>query len=111
MMVGERLYAIDDGGTLFILDARTGQEVAKQKVGRAMFGSMVYGDGKFYVVDANGSWSVLRPTDKGVEVVHKLRMGDMKRCWDHPSSLHGRIYIADQQGALLHRAEGRAALE
>ena len=92
LLVGDRLYAVDDGGTLWIVDARTGQDVGKQKLGRIMFGSMVYGDGKIFVGEATGRWYVLKPTDKGVEVIHQARLTD-EEILGSPIISHGRIYL------------------
>ena len=92
LMVGDRLYAIDDGGTLYVVDAKTGREIARQKLGRIMFGSMVYGDGKIYVGEATGRWYVLRPTDQGVEVVHQLRLNN-EEILGSPVISQGRIYL------------------
>lgn len=92
LLVGDRLYAVDDNGTLWIVDARTGQDVGKQKLGRIMFGSMVYGDGKIFVGEATGRWYVLKPTDKGVEVVHQVRLTN-EEILASPIISHGRIYL------------------
>ncbi len=45
--VGDRLYFIEDGALLLVLDAKTGEIVGEKKLGRIMFGSPVYGDGRF----------------------------------------------------------------
>jgi outer membrane protein assembly factor BamB len=92
LVVGDRLYALEDGGTLWIVDARTGQDIARKKLGRIVFGSMVYGDGKIYVGEATGRWYVLRPTDEGVEVIHQLRLNN-EEILGSPIISHGRIYL------------------
>lgn len=92
MLVGDRLYAVEDGGTLWIGDAKTGEEIAKQKLGRIMFGSMVHADGKLYVGEATGRWYVLAPTEKGVKIVHQLRLNG-EEILGSPIVSHGRIYL------------------
>ncbi|MCA9214174.1 MAG: PQQ-like beta-propeller repeat protein [Planctomycetales bacterium] len=92
LLVGDRLYAIDDGGTLWVVDAKTGKDIARQKLGRIMFGSMVYGDGKIYVGEATGRWYVLQPTDHGVKVVHQLRLNN-EEILGSPIIAGGRIYL------------------
>ncbi len=52
LLVDGRLYVIEDGGTLDIIDPETGEIIADKKVGRRP-GSMVYGDGKIYCCDAD----------------------------------------------------------
>lgn len=92
LLIGDRLYTIEDGGTLWIYDAKTGKDIAKQKLGRIMFGSMVYADGKIYVGEATGRWYVLAPTEKGVKIVHQLRLNDAE-ILGSPIISHGRIYL------------------
>ncbi|MDA0659031.1 MAG: PQQ-like beta-propeller repeat protein [Planctomycetota bacterium] len=92
MWIDGRIYAVDDGGTLWIVDAKTGKEIAKKKLGRIMFGSMVYGDGKIFVGEATGRWYVLRPTEQGVDVVHQLRLNS-EEILGSPTIANGRIYL------------------
>ncbi|MHB8973908.1 MAG: outer membrane protein assembly factor BamB family protein [Pirellulaceae bacterium] len=92
LLIGDRLYAVDDGGTLWIVDAHTGQDVGKQKLGRIMIGSMIYGDGKIFVGEATGRWYVLKPTDKGVDVIHQTRLNN-EEILGSPIISHGRIYL------------------
>jgi len=93
VLIDGRLYVIEDGGTLWVLDANTGKEIGKQKLGRIMMGSMVYGDGKIYVGEATGRWYVLAPdAEKGVKVVHQLRLNN-EEILGSPIISHGRIYL------------------
>lgn len=91
LVIDGRVYAIDDGGGLFILDAKTGKLIKKMKLGTMMRSSPLYADGKIYVCEATGRWSVLVPTEDGVKVVHKLRLGG--ECHGSPIVSHGRIYL------------------
>jgi hypothetical protein len=86
-----RLYTTNDAADMVVLDAKTGDRIGKQKLGTIMFGSSVYADGKIYVGEATGRWWILEPSEKGVKVLHKLRL-------DHeiigsPVISHGRIYL------------------
>ncbi|MHB8862257.1 MAG: outer membrane protein assembly factor BamB family protein [Pirellulaceae bacterium] len=92
LLVENRLYVVEDSGTLWILDAGTGQEIGKQKLGRIMFGSLVYGDGKLFAGEATGRWYILKPTDKGVEVIHQMRLPE-EEILGSPIISHGRIYL------------------
>lgn len=89
--VDGRLYAIDDGGGLFVLDAKTGKTIKKQKIGTMMRSSPLYADGKLYMCDATGRWYIMKPTEKGVETVHKLRLTGESH--GSPIAADGRIYI------------------
>lgn len=86
-----RIYTINDAAGMVVIDAKNGEEIGKQKLGTIMFGSAVYGDGKIYVGEATGRWWILEPTDKGVKILHKLRLED--EIIGSPVISHGRIYL------------------
>lgn len=92
MVIDGRLYAIEDGGTLWINDAQTGTEIGKQKLGRIMFGSMVYGDGKLYAGEATGRCYILQPDERGVKIVHQERLNNHE-ILGSPIISHGRIFL------------------
>ncbi len=95
--VGNRIYAIEDGGSLLVIDAATGEVIQDKKIGRVMFGSPIYGDGKIYACDNTGRFSVLRPTDDGVEVVSQTqlprRAGEDEEVYGSPIIYRGKIYL------------------
>jgi outer membrane protein assembly factor BamB len=92
LFVNDRLYVVDDSATLMVLDPKTGKEIGKQKLGRSMFGSPIYADGKIYLGEANGLFYILEPTEKGVKIVHRARVeGAMIQ--GSPIVSHGRLYI------------------
>jgi outer membrane protein assembly factor BamB len=93
LKVGNRLYVIEDGALLLILDATTGKIVAEKKLGRIMFGSPVYGDGKIYIAENTGRVYILKPTEKGVDVVSSVRMTDGGEIFGSPIISNGRVYI------------------
>jgi outer membrane protein assembly factor BamB len=91
LLWNDRLYTINDAAGMVVLNAKNGEEIGKQKLGTIMFGSAVYGDGKIYVGEATGRWWILEPTEKGVKVIHKLRLED--EIIGSPVISHGRIYL------------------
>jgi outer membrane protein assembly factor BamB len=91
--VNDRVYFVEDGAMLVILDAKTGAEISQKKVGRIMFGSPVYGDGKIYIAENTGVISILKPSEKGVNVVKTVRMNDGGEVFGSPAIANGRIYI------------------
>lgn len=93
LKVGDRLYVVDDGGKLYILEAKTGKEIAIKKLGRVMFGSMLAADGKIYVAENSGRTFVLKPTEAGVEVLSNPRLSDNGECFGTPMTYEGRIYL------------------
>ncbi|MFN7706865.1 MAG: PQQ-binding-like beta-propeller repeat protein, partial [bacterium] len=91
--VGDRLYCVEDGALLVVIDAKTGKEITTKKLGRIMFGSLVAGDGKIYAVENTGRCYVLRPTENGIEVVSEARLPNGEEVHGSPIISHGRIYI------------------
>ena len=94
LVIGDRVYSVDDGGIFFVNDLKTGATIGKQKIGTMGRGSPVYADGKIYVVDGNGRWFIFTPDEaKGLKKIHQLRLehGDVNAS---PIISHGRIYLA-----------------
>ncbi len=96
LVIGDRVYSVDDGGIFFVNDLKTGTQVGKAKIGTMGRGSPVYGDGKIYIVDGNGRWFIFAPDAKGLKKIHTLRLeqGDVNAS---PIISHGRIYLACEQ--------------
>ena len=100
--LGGRIYFVDDGASLVIVDAKTGEligpkkrngTVEQLKLGRTMFGSPVAGDGKIYVAENSGRFHVLKPNDKGVEKVSEVRLASDELVFGSPVISNGRIYL------------------
>ncbi len=92
IMVDGKLIAIEDKANLLIVDPKTGKLIAKKKLGTMMRSSPLYADGKIYTCTANGRWYILKLTDSGVDIVHKLRL-DGEGNYGSPIVSHGRIYL------------------
>lgn len=88
-----RIYYIEDGAQLFVIDAKTGKEVGKTKLGRIMFGSSVCGDGKIYVGEY-GRFYILQPdkSAKGVKILSQVRL-DGEELIGSPIISHGKVFI------------------
>lgn len=97
LVVGDRVYSIDDGGIFFINDLKTGAPAGKrEKIGTMGRGSPVYGDGKIYVADCTGRWFIFKPDAKGLKKIHNLRLeqGEINAS---PIISHGRLYVTCEQ--------------
>lgn len=92
--VDGKLYVVDDRGTLLVLDAKTGEQLEKKKIGTAMRGSPVYADGKIYVVESTGRWWVFEPTEKGLKVVAKQHLKQEVNA--SPVIADGKIFLTTQ---------------
>lgn len=75
LLVGDLIYMVDDSGVATCLDARTGEEVWKERMGGAYSASPVYADGRIYFFSEEGKTTVLRPGRK-YEVFSENRLND-----------------------------------
>jgi hypothetical protein len=98
LKVGDRLYCPDDSGKMFILDAKTGEQVGRKvSLGTINFATPLAADGKIYHMEKNGRWYILTPSKDGVEKIARGKnsgffpSGD--ECWASPIASHGRLYV------------------
>ena len=95
LLVDGRLYTITDSGTMYVFDAKTGEQVGRTaKLGTSMRSSPVWADGKIYACSASGVWHVLEVNEDGVRILERQRLGSNEECQAAPSISHGRIYLA-----------------
>ena len=91
--LNDRVYFVDDGATMEIVDAKSGKQIGEKKLGRSMFGSPIVVDGKIVVVENTGRYYVLKPTEKGVEVVSNVRLPQGEEVFGSPVFSNGRMFI------------------
>ncbi|HYO25884.1 MAG TPA: PQQ-binding-like beta-propeller repeat protein [Lacipirellulaceae bacterium] len=92
IMVDGKLWVVDQGAKLYVLDPATGEPIAKKALGSRMSGSPLYADGKVYVATESGQVYILKPNGDKIETVHKLRL-NREEINSSPSVSHGRIYL------------------
>jgi len=92
LLVDGRLYVIEDGGTLVVINPETGEIIQEKKLGRRP-GSLVYGDGKLYCGEQTGNFWVLQPVEEGVKELARIRMKSGEEILASPIISHGRIYV------------------
>jgi outer membrane protein assembly factor BamB len=92
ILIGDRLYVVDDRAKLFVFDAKSGEQLVRKGLGTAMRSTPLYADGKIYLCTMSGRWFVLEPTENGVEVIHSLRLREDEN-EGSPVVSHGRIYL------------------
>ena len=61
LVVGDEIYLFNDRGIVTCLDARTGREHWKERIGGNYSASPIYADGRIYVSSEEGKTSVLVP--------------------------------------------------
>ena len=64
LVVGDELYLFNDRGVSICLDARTGREHWKERIGGNYSASPIYADGHIYICSEEGKTSVLAPGKK-----------------------------------------------
>jgi outer membrane protein assembly factor BamB len=89
----DRVYFVDDGASLLIVDAKSGKRIGQKKLGRSMFGSPIVVDGKLVVVENSGRCYVLKPTESGVDVVSESRLPQGEEVFGSPVISNGRMLI------------------
>lgn len=92
ILVDDRLYAIDEAAMMWIVNPADGKEIGRQRLGRSMFASPIYADGKIFVSEVNSQFYTLEPTEKGVKVVNRVRFDD-EMLQGSPIVSHGRLYV------------------
>ena len=93
ILVDGRIYVADDGGNLYIVDAKKGKLVKKVKLlGTIVRGTPLYADGKIYLCTATG-WHCLKPTESGVDVIQKFRLPEEDNVIGSPVVSHGKIFL------------------
>jgi len=61
IVVDGLLYVINDGGTAFCLDGKTGEPIWRQRVGGSYAASPIFADGRIYLCSHQGKTTVLKP--------------------------------------------------
>lgn len=100
---GDRVWMITDNGILYAIDAKTGQELAAQRLGGSFVASLVVAGEHLYACDEKGITSVLR-TSIPPEVLAKNQLADGMR--SSPAVANGAIYLRTFQS--LYKIAGKA---
>lgn len=92
VMIDGKLCVVDDRAKLYLLDPETGEQIARKPLGTAMRSTPLAADGKLYLCTNSGRSYIVKPTDAGVETLHKLRL-EGEASDGSPIVSHGRIYL------------------
>jgi len=94
VVLGDRVYFVDDGAKIFIFDKATGAPVGKpvKLLGTIVRGSPLVAEGKLYVCSTSG-WHVLEPTPDGLKFVNRMRLVEEDEVTASPIAWEGRIYL------------------
>jgi outer membrane protein assembly factor BamB len=107
VLVGDRLYLVDDRCKMWIFDAETGEPLVEQEsfVGSRQRAALLHADGKIYVLTENGRWAVVAPTEDGFEVLNKGRVRGTGFAGS-PIVADGRLYFPSTTALYCVAAEG-----
>jgi len=107
VVLGDRVYFIDDGAKVYTFDKKTGVPVGRPQklLGTIVRGSPLVADGKLYVCSTSG-WHVLEPTADGVKFVNRMRFDEEDEVTASPIAADGLVYLTT--GARLYCLGSRA---
>lgn len=105
VVLNDRVYFIEDGGQMLIVDRSSGELIGEKKLGRIIFTSPTVADGKIYATEQTGIYWVLKPTEKGLEEVARVRLNG-EEVFASPVISHGRIYVATTKNLYCIGKEG-----
>ncbi|NDC63725.1 MAG: serine/threonine protein kinase [Planctomycetia bacterium] len=101
VVLGDRLYCVDDGAKVYAFDKATGEPVGKpaKLLGTIVRGSPLVAGGRLYVCSTSG-WHVLEPTKEGLKVVNRLRLDEEDEVTASPIAWNGLVFLTT--GARLY---------
>jgi len=102
LLVGEELYTISDGGIFSCVDARTGKEHYRERVGGKFTSSPLFADGRIYVCSREGVTTVLKPGVK-FEVLAQNKLDSA--IMSSPAALDGALFVRTEKA--MYRLGGK----
>jgi outer membrane protein assembly factor BamB len=100
-----RLYVVDNSANLFALDAKTGRQIWRHKLGTVGKASPVWADGKLYIPETNGRFHILKPGADGVETLDTDEINIAEAAgtryaeiYGSPAVAYGRVYLSTEAG-------------
>ena len=92
-----RLYVLDNKATVYCLDANDGKQYWKKSTGTIGKASLVHADGKLYVGEGNGRFTILKPGATKADIVHKTEIPEkgMHVTFAREYGIFGSVAIAN----------------
>lgn len=75
LLIDGLLYLISDGGVLTCLDAKTGEEIWKERVGGNFSASPIYAEGRIYLFNEEGKTTLVKPA-RTYQKIGECELGD-----------------------------------
>jgi outer membrane protein assembly factor BamB len=97
-IVDDTLYCITNNAVLYALDAKTGAEKYRKGMGTIGKASLTYGDGKLYVAEANGRFSIVKPEKSKFKIINRAEFMDKPGreyvIFGSPAISDGHVFLA-----------------
>lgn len=77
LLVGDELYMVSDLGVVTCLDARSGKQLWRKRLGGAYWASPLYADGKIYFCSEGGTTTVIKPASTFEPLAENSLDGDI----------------------------------
>jgi len=103
LLIGDELYFVNDGGFLTCLNARTGTEHYRERLGGNYNSSPSFADGKIYISSREGLTTIVNP-GKSFEAVAKNQISGA--IYATPAFVDGSIFL--RTDAALYRIDAAA---
>lgn len=101
LLAGDELYTISDGGIFSCLEARTGKDHYRERVGGKFTSSPLLADGRIYLCSREGVTTVLKPGSKFEVLAQNKLEGSIM---SSPAALDGALFIRTDKA--LYRIKG-----
>ncbi len=94
VVLGDRVYFVEDGAKVHAFDRETGQPVGRptRLLGTIVRASPLVAGNRLYVCSTSG-WHVLEPTETGLRFVQRMRLEEEDEVTASPIAWEGRLYL------------------
>ena len=99
LLIGDELYFVSDRGIATCLDAKTGKQHWRERLGGAFSASPFVADGKIYFQDHTGQVFVVAADPEKFTLLHQVHFGD-RTVRDQRCSLalaNNRVFLRSQK--------------
>jgi hypothetical protein len=103
LLIGDELYFVSDGGFLTCLDAKTGAEHYRERLGGDYNSSPLFADGRIYITSREGLTTVIKP-GRTFEALAKNQLPE--QVFATPAAVDGSLFL--RTAAALYRIDGSA---
>ena len=97
LLVGEELYFLNDGGILSCVEAKTGTEIYRERLGGKFTSSLTYAAGHLYACSREGVVSVVKVGKEfKIAATHQVEGG----IYSSPAIVDGSLFLRTDKALL-----------